>query len=239
MKPIKTLTLLVLGLLMFASIGWAQSSVVAPKSAIAGSAHDFRSGIAGSTTTWSTVSYGLCNFCHIAHKLGASPSGPGYLLWNHTISSTSSYGVYSSDSMLATPTDLGSNNTPSNLTVSNLCLSCHDGTVAINSYYESVGSAGSATATFMPASFVVNDLTKQHPVNFTYPTGAPATTIGLLVPASTSSVDGAGQVPLFNGKMQCATCHDAHNSASHIFLRTFPTTAATTSTGSFCVYCHT
>src|SRR5579859_3065791 len=64
----------------------------APKSAVFGSAHDFKTQLGG-------ASYTLCNFCHIAHKFGSAPTGPSYLLWNHTLSSVASYGVYSSDSM--------------------------------------------------------------------------------------------------------------------------------------------
>ena len=74
----------------------------------------------------------------------------------------------------------------------------------------------------MPADRTVTDLTQQHPVNFTY-NAALANAAGLLVPASKTSVDGAGEIPLFQGKMQCATCHDPHN-ASGIMTQAFPPT---------------
>src|SRR5215831_11407341 len=74
----------------------------APKSAVFGSAHDFKTTGAFSP---GGASYSLCNFCHIAHKFGSAPTGPGYLLWNHTLSNVASYGVYTSDSMRSTPTD--------------------------------------------------------------------------------------------------------------------------------------
>lgn len=209
----------------------------APKSAVFGSPHDFKT--AGEYSLGG-ASYTLCNFCHIAHKFGSAPTGPSYLLWNHTLSSVSSYGVYASDSMASTPTDLGGQ-----LTVSNLCLSCHDGTVAVDSWYEAPAGTnfqplpqGSFT---MAQDHTVRDLTKQHPVNFIYPDATTAANVGILPAVDQHSIDGNGNVPLFSGRMQCATCHDPHagpSSGAHLFFRTFPSTPAQTTTGSFCVYCH-
>jgi len=199
----------------------------AKKSAITNSKHDLRSNFGGG-------SYTLCNFCHIAHKPASvsAPANTGPLLWNHTLSAVTSYGVYSSDSFNSYNTDiqdLGKSNTGT-LTVSNMCLSCHDGTVAINSWYDPPVANGN---TFMNNTSVIKDLTQTHPVNFTYDTTL-ATKAGILAPASSSSVDGAGEIPLFNGKMQCATCHDPHNGASGIFEQNFPTQTS----GTFCTYCH-
>lgn len=209
----------------------------APKSAVFGSAHDFKT---AGTFSAGGASYTLCNFCHIAHKFGSAPTGPSYLLWNHTLSQVASYNVYSSDSMRSTPTDLGGQ-----LTVSNLCLSCHDGTVAIDSWYEAVAGKNYQPLPqgnySMPDAMTVKDLSKQHPVNFTYPDATTAAAIGILPAADLNSVDGNGNVPLFQGKMQCATCHDAHAGPSagvSLFFRTFPSTQAQTITGTSCVYCH-
>jgi uncharacterized membrane protein YgdD (TMEM256/DUF423 family) len=205
----------------------------APKSAVFGSAHDFKTQLGG-------ASYTLCNFCHIAHKFGSAPTGPGYLLWNHTLSSVASYGVYTSESMRSTPADLGGQ-----LVVSNLCLSCHDGTVAINSWYEGQAAANFQPlpqgTLFMAGDMTVRDLTKQHPINFVYPDPTTAAAIGIQPAADQFSVDGNGNVPLFQGRMQCATCHDPHagpSSGAHLFFRAFPSTPAQTLTGSSCVYCH-
>ena len=64
-----------------------------------------------------------CIFCHTVHKaIGSSP------LWNHTLSSVSNYVVYTSTRLqslgITVPQPSGS---------SRLCLSCHDGTVALGS----------------------------------------------------------------------------------------------------------
>lgn len=258
MKKLKLIALVVL----VAMLATSAFAVRAPKSAVKGSAHDFMNGMPttlpyGSTTyntdgSWHAAGYALCSFCHIAHKFGSAPTGPGYLLWNHSLSTKTSYGVYSSDALATS--DIADLGTTASLTTSNLCLSCHDGTVAVNSFYEDIQNAtytgNIPTATkFVDAAAQVSDLTKQHPINFTYPQGTAASNVGLLVPASLSSVDGNGNVPLYNGKMQCDTCHDPHagpaftdpasGKPNHLFFRPFPATAAQTATGSFCVYCHT
>jgi hypothetical protein len=223
----------VLVLVLVVCVATSAFAARAPKSAVFGSAHDFKTNLGG-------ASYTLCNFCHVAHKFGSAPTGPGYLLWNHTLSNVAGYGVYTSDSMRSTPADLGGQ-----LNVSNLCLSCHDGTVAVNSWYEvQLGKNFQPLATgtsFVGDDMVTRDLTKQHPINFTYPDATTAAAIGIQPAADSNSIDGNGNVPLFGGKMQCATCHDPHAGPSagvSLFFRTFPSTPAQTTTGSFCVYCH-
>lgn len=220
-------------LALMAGIAVSAYGARAPKSAVYGSPHDFKTQLGG-------ASYTLCNFCHVAHKFGSAPTGPGYLLWNHTLSSVSSYGVYTSDSMRSTPTEIGGQ-----LTVSNLCLSCHDGTVAINSWYEAQSAANFSPlpqgTLFTTDAGTVRDLTKQHPVNFVYPDATTAAAVGILPAVDVNSIDGNGNVPLFAGRMQCATCHDPHagpSSGAHLFFRAFPSTPAQTLTGSSCVYCH-
>ncbi|HET7749122.1 MAG TPA: hypothetical protein VFK81_07065 [Terriglobales bacterium] len=221
MRTAKALGLVVLVVAVTTTMGFAKVG----KSAIVGGPHDLRTELSGG-------SYALCNYCHIAHKFSnvTAPATAGPLLWNHTMSSKTTYGVYTSSTFSGYNTDitdLGSVATP---TVSNLCLSCHDGTIAIDSWYSAVRTTQNSV--FMPADRTVTDLTQQHPVNFTY-NAALANAAGLLVPASTTSVDGAGEIPLFEGKMQCATCHDPHN-AKGIMTQAFPPQPS----GTFCTYCH-
>jgi hypothetical protein len=250
---------------------WGQN---AHKSAIVGSQHDLTndSWIASGGTTASSVSTNLCFFCHITHKTGSgiAATNPGYMLWNHTLSTQGSYGVYSSDKFndllnaagVALPTDLGGSNNVSTPTVSNLCLSCHDGTVSIASFYASgfglPSSGSSISSTYGNYStisggnpFQMTDLSRSHPVNFAY-TANLATFAGggLLSPSSLSSVDGAGALPLYGGAglMECTTCHDPHNGtfvkvtngtkSSTVFP--FPRVLLANQTGSgVCTYCHT
>jgi len=241
MKIARAFGLVLLALMMLSATGFAQKS---SKNNIIGSAHDLRAGFA----KYGFNSYALCNYCHIAHKTADStyPSNIGPLLWNHTLSSVTSYGVYTSDIFQSYGTDiadLGPLNTGAYVT-SNLCLSCHDGTVAIASFYEAsmtglngkcyTDSNGNCLFTTMPGPYTIRDLTNTHPVNFTYYGASWINEAGVLAPASAWSVDGAGSVPLENSKMQCWTCHDAHNGKSGIFEQNFPSQ----NSGTFCTYCH-
>jgi len=269
----KTLTRLLLAMLVLTALTatlWAKS----PKANIVGSPHDFTSStytFTGPSTgaTASSVTTNLCYFCHIVHKTATNSSGlastsslaPGFMLWNHGLSSQGSYGVYSSptfNAMLAAagvalPTDLGNNNNIASSKVSNLCLSCHDGTVAIASFYEggfglpangSFWNNGHGNSTTMYTGMTLTDLSKTHPINFQYTPGL-AGVASITVPASPSSVDGNGEVPLYGGAyyMQCTTCHDPHNGPTAVHGSQFPFAQAFfqgyTGSGGFCIYCHT
>jgi len=258
MRTLKTVLPAVLLLLAITATGWAKS----PKANIVGSAHDL------TKDTWTPASSytpNLCFFCHIVHKTATnSTSGltaantPGRYLWNHTLSSTASYGVYTSATFtallaqagVALPTDLGSQNNINTYTVSNLCLGCHDGTVAIANFYEggfglpannAQWNNGHGNSTYMYSGFQLTDLSKTHPVNFQY-TPALATAANLTSPANANSVDGNGEVPLFGNSymLQCATCHDPHNGTSSLKGGSFPFAQGIfqTSSTNFCFYCH-
>jgi hypothetical protein len=247
---------------------WASGN--ATKASIVSSPHDFTSSTytfaASGSSTSSSATTNLCFFCHILHKTATNSSGvattsslaPGYMMWNHQLSSQASYGVYSSDTFnavlaaagVAPPTDLGSNNNINSPTVSNLCLSCHDGTVAIASFYESgfglpangsTWNNGHGASTYMYTGMQISDLTKVHPVHFQY-TPALASAAGITSPASPNSVDGSGAVPLYGGAyyMECTTCHDPHNGATAVHGSLFPfaRSALASVSGSFCTYCH-
>ncbi len=250
---------LLLAMMMVTALTVTASAQQATKASIVGTPHDLTSGYTFGSAT-SAPSTNLCFFCHITHKTANnSASAPGYLLWNHTISSPSvTYGVYSSDTFTAHlgaaagPTELGTDNTITTLTVSNLCLSCHDGTVAVASFYESTlglpatGSTFTSTglgvsgATFMPSTMTISDLTKSHPVHFQY-TAALAAAASMTAPAGANGVDANGYVPLYgnNYMMECATCHDPHNGASAGASTTFPYgRALLVATTNWCTYCH-
>lgn len=259
MKALRTIMVVFLAIAVLSAMSFARVD----KKNIVGGPHDLRYGTAagnfngaGGTAlhtadaSWAAASYTLCNFCHIAHKFsGESAGAPGTLLWNHTMSSAT-YSTYSSNYMTATVNQITADyNNPSAL-----CLSCHDGTVAVNSNYAAV-TAGTVAQLKIGAisggdGMTINpaDVDKQHPINFAY-TADLATRNGMLkTPASLTSVDANGEIPLFNvggvqGTMQCATCHEPHQK-SGILTRDFYTAAGTTSAAanaagwSWCLYCH-
>jgi hypothetical protein len=123
-----------LGLVLVAGIAGAQ---------ITGSAHDF------SGQGWGTIE--ICQPCHTPHN--ASIALP-VVLWNHEVTAAT-YTLYTSPTMNATTGQPDG--------VSRACLSCHDGTVALDSF-------GGATGTNFiggDANFGT-DLSNDHPVSFAY-----------------------------------------------------------------------
>jgi hypothetical protein len=117
--------------------------------------------------------------------------------------------------------------------VSLACLSCHDGTVAINAPIG--GLATNATAYYIdPSAKIGPDLHVVHPISFTYDAALAATDGGLENPVTyhigdtktTLTVNNAPVPPTWDGssltgksiddalltnhKMQCTSCHDPH-----------------------------
>ncbi len=160
---------------------------------ITGSLHDF------SNQTWAGGE--ICIVCHTPHNAG-SGAGP---LWNHA-STVASFTLYSS------PTFNGTNTQPAGATKA--CLSCHDGTVALDAY----GGTTPTPGTFMPAGPMVigTDLSDDHPVSFAYTSALAVTDGKLRDPAAwPSGIRPGGTIRsdmLFADQLECASCHDVHNS---------------------------
>ncbi len=182
---------------------------------IAGSAHDF------SDAGWSGGK--LCAVCHTPHNAEVSVTDAP--LWNHEMT-TATYTPYTSATLTAT--DVGD---PSNL--SKLCLSCHDGTVAVDSF----GGAGGGTliGAINPAADLGTDLSNDHPVSFTYDHALSVADPGLFDPdAKVTALGGTITADLlFNGEMECTSCHDVHNKAG------LPSLLRISNAGSqLCLTCH-
>ncbi|MCP3902441.1 MAG: cytochrome C [Planctomycetes bacterium] len=165
---------------------------VASLADITGSAHDF------SGSVWANGE--ICLPCHAPHSVASPGAGP---LWNHAVT-TASYEVYGPDPGNPYPTaealDEGSI----------LCMSCHDGTVAVDAF-----GGGTGSFTITGDSNLGTDLTDDHPVGRSgeYPSHG-----GFVDPALWEDTAGHG----FNLKemiidtvptpvVGCGTCHEAHN----------------------------
>ena len=156
---------------------------------IANSVHDFRTEL--STTD-------LCAVCHTTHDdTSGIAEAP---LWDHTVTTTQ-YVPYTSPTMdsITSPTAVS----PSG--ISALCLSCHDGTIAVDAYGGNPGgTAGNEIGTLFPgvgSGMLDADMSSEHPISMSYDAADAA---GF----QTDPLDG---IPLFGRNVECASCHDVHN----------------------------
>ncbi|NMF88439.1 cytochrome c3 family protein [Aromatoleum petrolei] len=126
----------------------------------------------------------ICVFCHTPHAANATAPGP---LWNRTLS-TATYTPYTSNSLDAEDILNGTIGQPGG--ASKLCLSCHDGTLALGAVANSPGSGtgtgksismvgtpdGKMPTTDNTTGYTRNlgvDLRNDHPISFTFQSAPP------------------------------------------------------------------
>jgi predicted CXXCH cytochrome family protein len=102
--------------------------------------------------------------------------------------------------------------------VSLLCLSCHDGTVAIDSFGGATG-----TSFVSGAALVGTDLANDHPIGFTYDAALNAADPEVNDPTTTVSglggnIDVDMLFGLSNDQLECASCHNVHDDLFGNFL---------------------
>lgn len=202
-------------------LAFATQSAMAGIGTIVASKHDFSA--SGPNATYKGTGTQVCVYCHAPHaSTTATP------LWNHT-STAASFTLYTSSSLNATTAQPGG--------VSKLCLSCHDGTVAVDSFG---GSTGTILAT--GAVLLGTDLSNDHPIGFTYDAALVSADPGLraITTAATIGTGNTGTIEskmLFAGKMECASCHDVHNSTSGTAVEA-KLLKITTVQSALCTTCH-
>jgi len=175
-----------------------------------------------------------CVFCHTPHGASSTIGAP---LWNRFIGAGVTFTPYSSSTM-----DTVCPATPSAISLA--CLSCHDGVIAGQDKHKVINAPGNSTGSVtsncsrchimrplgvQPGLRVPGiDLRNDHPISMTYPTAAQDA--AFLIPPDLQK--GWTGVRLFDGKVECPSCHNVHDPTIRPFLR------KTTASDELCKSCH-
>ena len=196
--------ILIAGLLSATTAGAAPGTV-------AGSKHDLSVGGPGPIKAVSETQ--VCIFCHVPHRTPGMSARPD---------PRASHVPYDSTTMRVRP------GAPTG--ASRVCLSCHDGTIAVGETVRgNIQMNAAAPGGRIPASRRSNlgtDLRNTHPVSF-----APGRDATIRVPprGDAAHLDGAGQV-------QCTSCHDPHRESVDGLERHF--LVKPTRNSALCITCH-
>lgn len=194
---------------------------------IAGSAHDF------SSYAWSQNQ--ICLPCHTTHNTTVRDANNNVLegpLWNHQLS-TATYTLY-----LDVSTGQGVTGAVDQNSV--LCLSCHDGTVALDSF-----GGLNGTNFIGGAAKLGTDLSNDHPIGeaAVWPTGATY----MVDPAIRDAAHVMPLRTLADGRQAvgCTSCHEPHNrkGTPHMLwinnaVPSVPYGGTTASGSPLCLSCH-
>lgn len=151
----------------------------------------------------------VCRFCHVPHT--AVVPEP---LWGHRLSDAAAYAVPdvtgAGRAIRPAPQPNGS---------SRLCLSCHDGTVALGDVGRGGNLAMRGAQRLAPGhrGFLGTDLSGSHPISIPMPRTDPGADDGSdmgLRPLQALAAD--PDVKLDDeGRIQCTTCHDPHSDRNY------------------------
>lgn len=174
----------------------------------------------------------VCVFCHTAHNADATNPAP---LWNHE-NSNQTYDMYFSNTM-------NMSRTPQPNKGSLVCLSCHDGSIAVNSLNNLPGSQGAGNygtpggssldaagkLTSSSYAFVGTNLQDDHPVGVIYDQSK-----------DNDFLPKQGNPLLYPDKLlseglyvECNSCHDPHDDTYTNFL------VESNADSQLCRHCHT
>lgn len=162
----------------------------------------------------------ICVFCHTPHN--ATPFSP---LWNKKIE-PKAYTLYQS-STLSPKAIPGQPNGPSRL-----CLSCHDGTIALGEIVNPPSGTPSSGIVMKDTerlssgmrSYLGTDISNDHPVAFSYYDALPNPELADTLPPILHTYG--------SGDVHCTTCHDPHDNSFGKFL------VMNNAYSALCITCH-
>jgi len=175
-----------------------------PGSGIVGSLHDMN--LVSNPDTFNRV----CAFCHTPHHALDDANADYLPLWSHTFT-TQTFTPYSSDTLDASITDVLAGS-------SRLCMSCHDGAIAVDQHYGAAGAELPRTGDSWgeigvgAGGILFND----HPIGFDY-TAVAALDDEIKAetePTTNPDLPYITDLLLDGAIMTCSSCHDVHNTDS-------------------------
>ncbi|MBL4614005.1 MAG: cytochrome c3 family protein [Magnetovibrio sp.] len=173
---------------------------IAQAGTIVGSLHDMSASGTGQGTTTETE---VCVFCHTPHGSDTAAKAP---LWNKKLPSAATFTLYST---LGTATLDGDEAAVGSVSLA--CLSCHDGSQAMDAVLNAPGSGGYNAAgakfagvgitamTGSPIPMLGTDLTNDHPIGIVYGAYTGGTDTASYTAESTATINGNAQYWV-NGK---------------------------------------
>lgn len=231
-KQIVTLLFMLIGILAVVSLVTAGP---APGTGIKSTSHDLSSASGKGSTYNAGVNADptldrICIYCHAPHHTittaEAQAAGIDYYpLWNHAITTIKAWTVYQN-------TDPANPVIPDDIqhmlnaelgdpaSVSKLCLSCHDGSVAISTYgnFDSGAASSKHTGNVMASGRIAiglgGNLQNHHPIGFNFDEVAAADdeirdSSSLLLGNNPYGV--TIEDVLWGRSIECSSCHDVHN----------------------------
>src|SRR3972149_10955351 len=216
------LLILFSGLLILSGKAYGQGGILVTK-------HNLS--VTGPGTVKAVTETEVCVFCHSPHyaNLASTP------LWNRDLSSAN-YVPYDSPSLQSA---VGQPNG-----YSKLCLSCHDGTIALGAVRNIRGQSatiqltGTGAGGVMPtgSTLIGTSLLNDHPVSMVFDQTVRSADRELVDPTTLT-----GRIRLYPGtnpavrdSVQCTTCHDPHTVEFPKFLRKDPKGQS----DNLCLTCH-
>ena len=185
---------------------------------------------------YQTTTAQICVFCHTPHAASTTAKP----LWNRE-DSAAAYQMY--NSTWSSTIDMTVAGSPQGVSLA--CLSCHDGTVALDAFQNAPGAGGGVVGSegyafvgadagnlFPAASFAMlgADLRNDHPISVTYDNTVTGDT-AFNAPGTFTNVT------LANGAVECSSCHNPHDADgpandTAMFLR------GTNAASALCLECH-
>ena len=220
--------MLIMGIFIVSSLAIAGQS---PGTGIQLTSHDLSR--AGRGLLWDAPSAGeepldrICIYCHAPHHTitkdqATTAEVTYYPLWNHDLTNLT-YDLYQNTSTGDIPNSIqhqlnAIQTKPGS--ISKLCLSCHDGSVAVSSYgnFNPLASSRHTGNKYVTdTKFAIGqlgNLTNHHPIGFDY---LAVKNLDDEIRDPSNALLGNNPYGLtvndllFGGKMECASCHDVHN----------------------------